>query len=143
MQIGALAKQAGVNVQTIRFYERRKLLPEPRRTESGYRQYGLEEVKRLRFIRQAKALGFSLDEIGDIIRSRGRGECPCTDVIAIAERHLDEVTRQIETLGRFKQELSRSVRAWKRAGKQTISAGAICTLIERTMEVKQEPKRGK
>ncbi len=143
MQIGGLAKQAGVSVQTVRFYERRKLLPEPARTESGYRQYGPEELKRLQFIRQAKALGFSLDEIGDIIRSRGRGECPCTDVIAMAERHLDEVTRQIETLGRFKQELSRSVKAWKRAGKQTLPAGAICTLIERTMEAKHQNKRRK
>lgn len=143
MQIGELAKQAGVSVQTVRFYEQRKLLSEPARTESGYRQYGPEEVKRLSFIRQAKALGFSLDEIRNIIRSRGRGECPCTDVIAIADRHLADVTEQIEKLERFKQELSRAVRRWKRAGTQTLSAGAICTLIERTMEVKMKSKRGR
>ncbi len=134
MQIGKLAKQAEVNVQTIRFYERRKLLPEPRRTASGYRQYGPEELQSLQFIRQAKSLGFSLDEIRDIIRSRGRGQCPCTDVIAIAERHLRDVSNQIETLVKFKEELSHAVRGWKRAGKQTLSAGAICTLIERTMD---------
>lgn len=130
MQIGELAKQAGVSVQTVRFYERRKLLSEPARTESGYRQFGPEEVKRLSFIRQAKALGFSLDEIRNTIRSRGRGECPCTDVIAMADRHLAAVTEQIEKVERFKQELSRAVRRWKRAGTQTPSAGAICTLIE-------------
>lgn len=134
MQIGELAQEAGVNVQTIRFYERRKLLPEPARTESGYRQYGLGELRQLQFIRQAKSLGFSLDEIRDIIRSRGRGQCPCTDVIAIAERHLRDVSEQMKKLRNFEQQLTRAVKQWKRAGKQTLSAGAICTLIERTME---------
>ena len=143
MQIGELSKQAGVSIQTVRFYERRKLLPEPTRTESGYRQYGPDELKRLGFIRQAKALGFSLDEIRNIIRSRGRGECPCMDVIATAERHLADVTDQIEKLQSFKQELSRAVRAWKRAGKQTIAAGAICTLIEKTMENNPSVKRSR
>src|SRR5438067_12884551 len=141
MQIGELAKRAGVSVQTIRFYERRKLLSEPARTESGYRQYRQEELTRLKFIRQAKSLGFSLGEVREIIRSRGRGQCPCTDVIAMAERHLDEVSKQIETLERFKQELCRAVRAWKRAGKQTLSAGAICTLIERTMDATDTKER--
>ena len=141
MQIGEIAKQAGVNIQTVRFYERRKLLPEPARTESGYREYGSQELRQLHFIRQAKSLGFSLDEIRDIIRSRGRGECPCTDVINIAERHLHGVTKQIQALQKFKGELSHAVRHWKKAGKQTLSAGAICTLIERTMETDKARKK--
>lgn len=134
MQIGELAEQAGVNVQTVRFYERRKLLPEPPRTHSGYREYGEAELKQLRFIRQAKGLGFSLDEIRDIIRSRRRGQCPCTDVIAMAERHLHDVSAQIQRLDKFKKELTEAVSHWKRAGKRTVTAGAICALIERTME---------
>lgn len=134
MQIGKLAEQAGVNVQTVRFYERRKLLPEPPRTVSGYRQYGKPELKQLRFIRQAKSLGFTLDEIRAIIRSRGRGQCPCTDVIEIAERHLRNVSEQIQTLETFKNELTTAIRQWKRAGKQRVEGGAICTLIERTMD---------
>ncbi len=133
MQIGELAHEAGLTVQTVRFYERRRLLPEPARKESGYREYGENELKQLQFIRQAKTLGFSLDEIRDIIKSRSRGQCPCMDVIAIAERHLHDVTEQIETLQKFKEELSRAVKGWKKAGKQTLSAGAICILIERTM----------
>jgi DNA-binding transcriptional MerR regulator len=143
MQIGELAEQAGVNVQTVRFYERRKLLPEPTRTHSGYRKYGESELKQLRFIRQARSLGFSLDEIGDIIRSRGRGQCPCTDVIAIAERHLRDVHEQIQTLEKFRNELMTAVRQWKKAGKQSVEAGAICTLIERTMEKHDGFERGK
>lgn len=141
MQIGELAEQAGVNVQTVRFYERRRLLPEPPRTHSGYREYGEQELKQLRFIRQAKALGFTLEEIRDIIRSRGRGQCPCTDVIAIAERHLHDVNEQIETLEKFKKELTGAVKEWKKAGKQTVAAGAICTLIERTMEARRSNER--
>lgn len=133
MQIGELAEHAGVNVQTVRFYERRKLLPEPPRTHSGYREYGEQELKQLRFIRQAKTLGFTLDEIREIIRLRGRGHCPCTDVIVIAERHLRDVNEQIQTLEKFKKELTTAVKQWKRAGKQSVSGGAICTLIERTM----------
>ena len=141
MQIGELAKHGGVSVQTIRFYERRKLLPAPSRTDSGYRQYGVEEVKRLHFIRQAKALGFTLDEIRGFIRSRGRGQCPCTDVIAIAEHHLRDVNEQIQTLEKFKKELTTAVRQWKKAGKQNVAADAICTLIERTMSERKASNR--
>ena len=141
MQIGKLAEQAGVNVQTVRFYERRKLLPEPPRTHSGYREYGEQELKQLRFIRQAKALGFTLDDIRGIIRSRGRGRCPCTDVITIAQRHLRDVSEQIHTLEKFKKELTRAVRQWKKAGKQNVAADAICTLIERTMGERKASNR--
>jgi DNA-binding transcriptional MerR regulator len=116
-------------------------MPEPPRTHSGYREYGEQELKQLRFIRQAKALGFTLDEIRDIIRSRGRGQCPCTDVIAIAQRHLRDVDEQIQTLERFKKELTTAVRHWKRAGKQNVEAGAICTLIERTMRERSASER--
>src|SRR5690349_24809878 len=63
--IGELARQAGMTVQTVRFYERRKLLPEPTRTESGYRQYRSHELSRLAFIRQVKAFGFSLTTTAD------------------------------------------------------------------------------
>lgn len=143
MQIGELAQQAGVSVQTVRFYERRKLLPAPVRKPSGYREFGENELQQLRFIRQAKSLGFALDEIREIIRSRGRGQCPCTDVISMAERHLREVSEQIDKLQKFKEELSRAVRGWKRAGKQTLSAAAICTLIERTMQAGAAPTRRK
>ncbi len=70
MQIGELAKRSGVTVQAVRFYERLKLLPEPQRKDSGYRVYSETDLKRLRFVRQGKSLGFSLDEIRDISNSR-------------------------------------------------------------------------
>ena len=142
MQIGELAKKAGVNVQTVRFYERRKLLPEPPRKESGYRVYGEPDLRRLAFIRQAKTLGFSLKEIQEILRMRERGQCPCADVTKIAEKHLRQVGLQIKQLRRFHVELSRWVKTWKRLGKQNITGDAICVLIERTMDGTGERKAG-
>lgn len=134
MTIGQLAKQVGVNVQTVRFYERRGLLPEPTRKESGYRIYGSDDLHRLRFIRHAKTLGFSLDEIATILRMRERGKCPCGEVTKISEGHLRDLKQQIDRLQRFHAELSRAVKTWKRLGEQKVSADAICVLIERTMD---------
>ena len=134
MKIGELAKQVGVNVQTVRFYERRELLPEPMRKESGYRTYGPDDLHRLRFIRHAKTLGFSLNEIATILRMRERGKCPCGEVTKIGERHLHDLAQQIKRLHRFQAELSRAVKTWKRLGEQRVSADAICVLIERTMD---------
>lgn len=76
MQIGEFAKHAGVNIQKVRFYERKRLLPAPERKASGYRIYSDEDLHRLRFIRQAKALGFSLDEIREILAMRARAQAP-------------------------------------------------------------------
>lgn len=134
MRIGELAKQGGVNVQTVRFYERQGLLPEPPRRESGYRIYSSEDLRRLRFIRQAKVLGFSLQEIATILRMRERGRCPCGEVTRIGEKHLHELGEQMKRLRGFHAELSRAVRAWKRLGEQRVSGDAICLLIERTMD---------
>ena len=134
MQIGELAKRSAVTVQTVRFYERLRLLPEPQRKDSGYRVYSEPDLKRLLFVRQAKSLGFSLDEIREILRMRERGHCPCGDVVSTAERHLRTVEEQITQLSKFRDGLSQAVKQWKRSGKQTISADAICVLIERTLE---------
>jgi MerR family transcriptional regulator, copper efflux regulator len=133
MQIGELAKKAGVSVQTVRFYERRGLLPNPIRKESGYRAYGETDLKRLLFIRQAKALGFSLDEIRTILKMRDRGQCPCASVLRLAEQHLETTERQISQLAAFRDELRGAIRKWKRSGQHQLSADAFCILIENTM----------
>ena len=134
MQIGQLAKETGVSVQTVRFYERQKLLPEPSRKDSGYRIYGPEHVKRLQFVLQSKGLGFSLAEIREILQMRECGHCPCDDVVGFAEKHLKEVQRHIGELTRFEDQLTRALRQWRRKGDRNVSADAICVLIERTME---------
>lgn len=136
--IGELAKRIGVSVQTVRFYERLGLLPQPPRKDSGYRVYSEPALKRLLFIRQAKSLGFSLDEIRDILRMRERGDCPCGEVISVAERHLHAIEQQLRTLTKFREGLKQAIQQWKKSGEQTLSADSICVLIERTME---KPKR--
>jgi len=135
MQIGQLSKQNGVSIQTVRFYERQKLLPEPARKESGYRIYSQEHVKRLRFVLQAKTLGFSLAEIREILQMRERGQCHCNDVVGFAEKHLKEIRRQIADLTRFENQLTRALRQWRGKAERYVSADAICVLIERTMKL--------
>jgi MerR family copper efflux transcriptional regulator len=134
VQIGELAKRAGVTVQTVRFYERLGLLPEPQRKDSGYRVYSGPDLKRLLFVRQAKSVAFSLEEIRNILRMRERGHCPCGEVVNTAERHLRAVEEQIRQLSKFRDGLSQAVKQWKRSGKPTLSADAFCVLIERMVE---------
>lgn len=134
MRIGQLASEIGISSQAVRFYERSGLLQEPGRTESGYRQYGSDAVKRLRFIRQAKDLGFTLSEIGSMLRMHDAGQAPCTEVIAIAQRHLDEVEREIHRLQRFRRQLLKSLTEWRKVKTRRVAGGAICELIERTFE---------
>lgn len=95
---GELAKRAAVNVETLRFYERKGLLPVPPRRESGYREYPEESVARIRFIKRAQELGFSLDEIQELLSLRVRSDTPCAEVKRRAEKKIAEVRRKIEDL---------------------------------------------
>jgi DNA-binding transcriptional MerR regulator len=143
MQIGEVAEKGSVSVQTVRFYERQSLLPNPPRKPSGYRVYGDADLRRLLFIRQAKALGFSLQEIREILRMRERGLCPCGSVLKIAERHLHNVESQLRQLSKFRDELRRAVNQWKKSGEQQVSADTFCTLIENTMSDGKRSKERK
>ena len=133
MQAGVLAKSVGVSVQTIRYYERCGLLPKPERKPSKYRIYTEEHKQRLKFILHAKTLGFTLDEIKEILELSGRRQCPCGRVVRIAEERLREMSAQLEQLERFRRELARVVASWKKSPQQAPSGDAICVLIERTM----------
>lgn len=133
MQIGKIAEKCNVSVQTVRFYERNGLLPNPPRKDSGYRVYGDADLKLLLFIRQAKALGFSLQEIREILRLRERGQCPCGSVLKLAERHLHNVESQLQQMSTFRDELRRAVKRWRRSGKPQVSTDTFCILIENTM----------
>jgi len=104
LTIGRVAKQAGIGIDAIRFYERRGLLPEPRRTESGYRLYRPATVVRLHFIRRAKALGFSLDEIVTLLALQDTGG-PKSEVKAITHRKLEQIEAKIADLERMRDVL--------------------------------------
>lgn len=137
MRIGELAKQSGAGVQALRFYERSGLLPRPSRTRAGYRVYSDADLRRVDLIRQAKRLGFSLDEIKRILRLRQQGACPCGEVIAILDRHLRETDDQIRHLQRFRKEIARTLQEWKREETDGIPGEVICGLIERTIPQKK------
>jgi Hg(II)-responsive transcriptional regulator len=105
MTRGEVARRAGVGGETVRFYEREGLLDEPRRTRSGYRQYDAAALARLKFIRRAQELGFSLREIRDLLALRLDDEADCTDVQQRAERRLAEVRARIRDLRRMEARL--------------------------------------
>lgn len=99
LTVGLLAKGAGVNVETIRFYQRKGLLPEPQKPLGGIRRYEPEVLARLRFIKAAQGLGFSLDEIGDLLKL-GDGSS-CGEAREQAERKLADVRGKIAELTRI------------------------------------------
>ena len=105
MWISEAAEQAGVNVQTIRYYERRGLLPAPPRRRSGYRELPEETVRRVRFIKRAQELGFSLDEIGELLRLRSAKPNSRTRVRALAERRVKQIEQKIAELDALRKAL--------------------------------------
>jgi MerR family transcriptional regulator, copper efflux regulator len=109
VKIGELADRAGVNVQTIRYYERRGLLPEPERTDSGYRNYGEADIRRLRFILRAKGLGFTLAEAGDLVDLRVDANRSAEEVRERALAKIEDTTARIEDLRRIRAALVRVV----------------------------------
>jgi Hg(II)-responsive transcriptional regulator len=95
MWISEAAQQAGVNVQTIRYYERRGLLPSPPRRTSGYRELPADTVRRIRFIKRAQELGFSLDEVAELLQLRAAKPRSRSRVRGIAERRVEQIERKI------------------------------------------------
>lgn len=105
MRIGELATQADVPTKTIRFWEQRGLVPEPRRTPAGYRDYERAVVDRLAFIRQAQVAGFTLDQIRQVLAISDDGEPACEHVATLISKHLDDVENRLRELHRTRDEL--------------------------------------
>ena len=109
--IGEVARQARVGIDTIRYYERNHLLPQAARSHSGYREFDLEDVKRLRFIRRAKDLGFTLSEIRELLALSADRELGVRGVKNRAEARLGEVERRIRELQQIRRGLKRLIAA--------------------------------
>jgi DNA-binding transcriptional MerR regulator len=127
LRIGEVAASSGIGVEALRFYERRGLLGRPARTASGYRAYDASVIERLAFIKRAQAIGFSLDEIAEILEMRGRGEAPCLEVREAARRKLVELDARLTELRRYRNELARTLDEWDERGMED---GQFCGLIE-------------
>jgi MerR family mercuric resistance operon transcriptional regulator len=107
--IGRLSKHTGTSIETIRYYERVGLLPAPARSPGGYRLYGPDHVKRLSFIRRARALGFPISEVRTLLRLTDERKRPCAEVRVVAEAHLKDVRAKIADLRRMERTLRTTV----------------------------------
>ena len=124
LAIGPLSKRTGCNIETIRYYERVGLLPAPARSPGRYRLYGDQHLKRLTFIRRARALGFSVQEVRTLLKLADERRRPCAEVRGVAAAHLEDVRAKIADL-----------RAMERVLRETVArcmegAGSHCPLIE-------------
>jgi Cd(II)/Pb(II)-responsive transcriptional regulator len=104
-KIGELAQRTGCLVETVRYYERIGLLPEPVRTENKYRAYNDEHVDRLRFIRHCRALDMTIDEIRELVEIRSRPEGNCTEADELLDRHIGQLTERIAALQALEAQL--------------------------------------
>lgn len=111
LTIGEAARDSGVKINTIRFYEERGLLPPPPRTDGNRRLYDAGALARLRFIRHARELGFPLPEIAELLTLQGHPDSPCDQADAIARRQLSAVERRIAHLQALRDELQRMTTA--------------------------------
>ncbi len=127
LKIGEVSKRSGIGVEALRFYEKSGLLDRPSRTYSGYRVYGEDVLERLAFIRQAQALGFSLEEIRRIVDDARQGQSPCDEVREIVRRRMEELDERLRELQKYRKELKHTLEEWDKVGR---APGHICGLIE-------------
>lgn len=124
LTIGKLAEAAGVNLETIRYYERIKLMPLPARTEGGHRSYGVEHGRRLAFIRRGRELGFTIEEIRALLALAAPGRASCAEVRSIAEAHLVDVRAKLADLAKLEGILSDTV------AKCSGDASPVCPILD-------------
>ena len=125
LTIGTAARAAGVNVETIRFYERRGLVAQPPKPKEGYREYSPENVSRIRFIRRAQEIGFSLREIEELLSLRADPSADCSDVREKVRAKLDIVDQKIAELKRVRAALDEVISACPGRG-----ALCACSILE-------------
>lgn len=135
MKIGALASITATQVETIRFYEREGLIPEPTRTASNYRSYDSSHVERLRFIRRCRSLDMALDEIRALLRFKDAPSGDCGDVNALLDAHIQHVSARVLELRALEQELGEL-----RARCQSAAAGAHCEILKELAQVEPAAK---
>lgn len=132
LKVGQLAAHAGVGVQTLHYYERLGLLAKPDRSASNYRLYPDDALRRVQFIKKAQSLGFTLEEIKEILGLREQGCAPCRCVADVGKKHLQELDARIAALQKFRRALAKVMPKWEReTAHQRVCAGEFCDLIER------------
>ncbi len=140
LKIGRLAKEAGVNIETIRYYERRHLLGPTSRLPSGYRLYNLEAQRRLQFIKSAQALGFTLHEIEELLDLQVSSKARCGDVQRKAEAKLKDVEAKVRDLQSLARSLRRLIRDC-RAGQPTARCPILQSLEKTEKSVSNDTRK--
>ena len=140
LHIGTAAKQTGLSIDAIRFYQKSGLLKPPARTAGGYRVFTKAEIVQLEFIARAQDLGFSLAEIKELVSLRNENGRACPEVRGLIHRKLQNVTEKIAALKQLESELSRSLRLCDRALKRSTAAVRGCPVIE---EIATGGRKGK
>lgn len=126
--IGEVAKRTGFPPPTIRYYEEIGLLRKPSRAESGYRSYSSKTVDELLFVKKAQGLGFSLDEVAEILKLTRAGQKPCDRVLAISHKHLQTIETRIGELRKFRSYLAAEISKWDRQG-TAVTCEGLCQFI--------------
>lgn len=136
LRSGEVASLAGVSVATLRYYERRELIPHPRRTDSGYRVYPAETVNAVRMIKRAQRIGFSLREISQLLALRSRRAATCADVFSTAALKMKDLEARIATLEQARRDLAEILGACPR--RRDVEAHA-CPIYHRLGELPESP----
>ena len=134
LRIGKVATRSGVSVDTVRYYEERGLIAEPARLASGYRQFAPEVIERIRFIKQAQELGFTLSDVEQLIELRDSPDATCADVRRQAESKLAEIEEKLNALRRITQTLDELVSACNQPRARAVEACPIIDAMEDNRE---------
>jgi MerR family copper efflux transcriptional regulator len=129
LKIGEVSRLSGIGIEALRFYEKSGLLHRPARTGSGYRLYHRDVLERLAFIKRAQVLGFSLDEVKQIIAESAAGQSPCRGVRQIVRQRLSELDERMAQMKQYRKELAAALEEWEQVEE---SKGHVCGLIEKT-----------
>ena len=141
MTVAVLAKQSGTTPHAVRYYTRMGLLSPARNPENGYRQYKPSEVSWLRFIRQAKALGYTLHEIQEIMHDRDEGNSPCPRVREILQRRIVENRRHLQELLELQDRMETALEQWSDMPDSKSSGHSVCHLIETVVSPDMETEK--
>jgi DNA-binding transcriptional MerR regulator len=137
-----MAKAAEVNPDTVRFYTREGLLNPTRNPDNNYQQYGAEDMRRLRFARKARQLGFSLPEIRSILDQADEHHSPCPMVREVFEDRLAQVEKEIAQLQQLRERMKNALSAWEDMPDGTPDGHTICRLIEHWDDDRLDDERG-
>lgn len=159
LRSGELARRSGVSRDTLRYYERKKLLPKAQRLANGYRAYPAEAVARVKLVRASLGIGFTVQELSEILGQRERGQAPCKRVHALALEKVQAIERRIAELQRLHRTLRKAVCTWEQRLQSTVpgqragllelfvaanpeSTRAISPLISPGLQLKIQNSRG-